>query len=468
MDAGVAYLGGLLWLPRERFDLNILKVGLTFTPANAYNKGVPKLIRAWADKPFHIGVPIHALGDIYSPGFKQIFRDMGVPLRDLRPKTWEKFPVISRVVLDAVRGGDTQERAFRALMTNEAGILVLSCGVGKSVIALHAAAQFQAPFIVVVPDKGIAHQWKGEIERHLIMPNGRPPDIGMVGEGRKQWDRPIVIGIINSLSMVSGTLDQDIRRRFAASVWDECDMLGSHEFGKAAPLFLGRRLGLSATPKRQDGLEELYYLHLGKPIMTDLMQELKPMFYFYQVKAKIDPEDPTFKSYVMPAGVVETSNLFTYLAGVRERTEEIASLIRRAMEAGRKILVLTRRRFMLDQLSELLPEAGVIHGDVKGQLREDRVRGSNVLLAQLRLGYKALNKQELDMLVVCEPVKWEGLFQQIVGRVQRYRPDKPTPIVIFVEDQIGKCIGLCKKLKRLIVTWPADQGGPYTWRHMQS
>lgn len=468
MDAGVAYLGGLLWLPRERFDLNIMKVSLTFTPTHTYSKGQPKPIRAWADKPYHIGVPIYTLGDIYSPEFKQIFRDMGVPLRDLRPKSWEHFPVISRVILDAVKGGDTQQRATDVLLAKEAGILVLSCGSGKTVIALHTAAQFQAPFIIVVPDKGVAHQWMGEIERHLILPNGRPPEIGLVGEGKKQWDRPIVIGIINSLSQMAGTLDLKIRRRFVVSVWDECDMLGAPEFGKAAPLFFGRRWGLSATPEREDGLEGLYYLHIGKPIMVDLRQEMKPMFYFYRVRAKIDPEDPTFKAYVAPAGVIETSNLFTYLAGIRERTEEIAGLVRKAMDAGRKILVLSRRRFMLDQLSELLPEAGVIHGDVKGQLREDRVKGSNVILAQLRLGFRALDKQELDMLVVCEPIKRDAIFQQIVGRLLRYRPDKPTPIVIFVEDRISKCIGMCRRLKRLIENWPEEKGGPFAkWRVME-
>ena len=468
MDSGVAYLGGLLWLPRERFDVNILKVSLTFTPIHTFHKGQPKPIKAWADKPHHIGVPIYTLGDIYSPKFKQIFKDMGVPLRDLRPKSWENFPVVSRVVLDAIEGGDTQKRAVDALLENESGILVLACGKGKTVISLHAAAQFQAPFVIAVPDKGVAHQWMEEIERHLIMPNGRPPEVGLVGEGKKQWDRPIVIGIINSLAQLASTLDPKIRRRFAVSIWDECDMLGAPEFGKAAPLFFGRRWGLSATPEREDGLESLYYLHIGKPILIDLRQQMKPMFYFYRVKSRINTEDPTFKAYVAPAGIIETSNLFTYLAGIRERTEEIASLVRKAMEAGRKILVLSRRRFMLDQLAELLPEAGVVHGDVKGQLRVDRIKNSDVLLAQLRLGFRALDKQELDMLIVCEPIKREAIFQQIVGRLLRVRQGKPTPIVIFVEDQIGKCIGMCRRLKRMIETWPEEKGGPFgKWRVME-
>jgi hypothetical protein len=126
---------------------------------------------------------------------------------------------------------------------------------------------------------------------------------------------------------------------------------------------------------------------------------------------------------------------------------------------------LSRRLFLLEQLRDALPEAGYVWSGVSGRKREDIIKTKDIILCQMRLGERALNKPELDMLLVCEPVKRDAVFQQIVGRVQRHREGKPTPLVIFVEDQVGPCLGMCTVLKRHIKTWPAEKGGPFDWRY---
>jgi hypothetical protein len=85
----------------------------------------------------------------------------------------------------------------------------------------------------------------------------------------------------------------------------------------------------------------------------------------------------------------------------------------------------------------------------------------------MTLGEKGMDKPELDMMIVCEPLKRAAVFQQLTGRTQRERPGKQIPIVVFVEDPIGPCIAMCRVLKRYIKKWPADRGGPYDWRYIE-
>lgn len=461
MHPGVAYISSLLWLPREMVDVRQTKAVLTFTPISTH--GRPKTILAWRETPTHIAVPLYYWGDIYSPDFRRKFVDARVPLKDIRPTQWEEVGVFSKIKLDALRNDTIQSQAYRLLMKSESGILVLSCGSGKTVIALHTAAQFKHPFLVVVYSSGLAQQWIGEINRHLTTSLGKPPTVGLVGEGKNEWTKPIVVGSINTISDHYKDLPEEIRNRFFAVIYDEGDILGAAEFGKAAAMFPGRRWVLSATPKRADGLEEMYYLHVGKPIMTYLRQELKPAFFFYKTSTVIGEEDPYYRANVAPNGVVDIASLYSYLGSNLSRCQEIAALIQEGIKAGRKILVLSRGLAVLRTLKRYLPKAAFIHGGVCGEDRERMVRGCDVILSQMRLGEKALNKPNLDMIILCHPVKRKETLQQIMGRELRALPDKSQPVFVIIEDNVGPCIGMCRKLKKMITSWPVEEGGPYGW-----
>lgn len=469
-DHRTAYLSGLLWLPRLSFDSRTLKSRLTFTPISSYSgpaRAKPKIIQAWAETSSHIGVPWFTEGPPWGQHFLDKLKMAQVPLVDLRPTKFDSTGITSRVVLDTIREGDRQQRSVEALLNNPAGILALACGAGKSVIALHAAAQFDAPFIVIVDNKGLQMQWVKEIKLHLQDSRGNPPDVGLVGDGKKEWDKPVVVALIQTLARKGASIPKNIRDRFAVAIYDETAVLGAPEFSKAAPLFSGRRWGLSATPARADGLEALYYKHLGPILIKDLQQDLQPLFYFYRVNWEVDKTDPSYRAYVERNGQTDVNALFTYLASKNQRAKEIADIIKAGKAANRKILILSRRLMLLETLSRMIPEAGVINGAVTGSLREHRTRTCDIILAQLRLGERALDKAELDMIIVCEPMKRKEMFQQVVGRALRVRPGKPTPIVVFIEDNIGACIGMCRGLKRLIRQWPEEQGGPYKWRYYE-
>ena len=84
-----------------------------------------------------------------------------------------------------------------------------------------------------------------------------------------------------------------------------------------------------------------------------------------------------------------------------------------------------------------------------------------MLFAITKYGREGLDAPDLDTVITCEPISSKNNIQQFMGRVLRVRPGKKSPMVIFLEDNIGIIIGMCRKIRNLLKEWPVEDGGPY-------
>ena len=131
------------------------------------------------------------------------------------------------------------------------GIISLRCGGGKTVLALHILYRLKKKAIVVVHKDFLMTQWKDRISEFL--PNAR---IGKIQQNTIDIkDKDIVLAMVQSLSMKE--YEEDTFQSFGLAIFDECHHLGAEVFskcmGKVASKYM---LGLSATPKRKDGLSK--------------------------------------------------------------------------------------------------------------------------------------------------------------------------------------------------------------------
>ena len=107
--------------------------------------------------------------------------------------------------------------------------------------------------------------------------------------------------------------------------------------------------------------------------------------------------------------------------------------------------------------------AGLMIAKVKPSVRMQMLKDKQTVFAIYRYGLEGLDNADLDTLIACEPMTGKNAIQQFVGRVLRPRPIKKEPLVQFLEDDIGPMIGMCKKVRHLLRSWPADEGGPYEY-----
>lgn len=231
------------------------------------------------------------------------------------------------------------------------GIVVHNCGKGKTVIALEAIARLQTPALIIVDNMQLLSQWLRAIQKFLDVPGG----VGLVGDGEFDWEgRFIVLATYQTLAAKIGSMDlpDKFRRWFGVGFYDEAHHVNAPTFSRSADLIFERRYGLTATPKRDDGLHVIHEFHFGSSFFRDLKQELRPRIYFYWTGLELDMTDPTTVANTHTvAGELNLSMLAVWFGQWQQRLQTILMQVRAAYKEGRKILVLSNS---IDELINLL------------------------------------------------------------------------------------------------------------------
>jgi DNA excision repair protein ERCC-3 len=149
---------------------------------------------------------------------------------------------------------DYQEGAWETFLEKGAIGVYWPPGTGKTFLALYACAHLRGKKIVVVPSRTLVEQWQERI-RNFIKPFdrlGTGPDVEVLTY--QSWSK--------------------LRRRMKKRNWepptlvifDECHRLPATTFSKFSTLPMKYRMGLSATPYREDGRTDYIFALSGFPV----------------------------------------------------------------------------------------------------------------------------------------------------------------------------------------------------------
>lgn len=158
-----------------------------------------------------------------------------------------------------------QAEALRAWERHQGrGVVVLPTGSGKTYVATMAMDRRPRATLVVVPTLDLMNQWYDLLEAAFAQP------IGIVGGGYHE------ICDITVTTYDSAHIHMDrLGNRFGLVVFDECHHLPSESYAMAARACLAPfRLGLTATPERNDGGEALYGELIGPIVYRKDIDEL--------------------------------------------------------------------------------------------------------------------------------------------------------------------------------------------------
>lgn len=183
---------------------------------------------------------------------------------------------------------DWQQRAVDAWVAGDGdrpfhGTLEIFTGGGKTLLALTgiARASAEAPDLrvaVVVPTEALARQWIASLTRYTDL---QRHEIGLLGAGRKDSldDRRVLVAVLNSASKYLPRMARPHQPLML--IVDECHRAGAPSFSTVLDTPARFRLGLSATPERED-LDEN-----GEPLVFDeqrVGQALGGVVYRFNLK----------------------------------------------------------------------------------------------------------------------------------------------------------------------------------------
>lgn len=450
-DPDKAYIADRLWLPKKKFAGGVgvrpepVKRALEFIVNGKNDRGEPSqvLMRMWDESKNHIICPREFLPAAHYPNYK-------FPFIDLRPH----FQTVEFKDLVTPRD-EEQEKAWRALALNDNGILNLGCGKGKTKLALKKIAQKSTPTLVIVPDGGIMSQWQESIfggGRKDIAPGLRfNGELGIIAGAQFRWACPITLALVTTLWMriEDGAIPEEVFRYFGLIIYDEVHQIGAPKFSLTASPFYGDRIGLTATVKREDGLDPIYRYHLGEPFYSDLTQDMVPRIYFQQTPVRMD-HHPAKRS----GGLTNISVLRTMIGRDLSGNTYRYWCIKSALDAGRKILVLSHSKDQLKLFHAMFPGSALIVAETNRNKRMNILRNSRICFAIAKLGSQGIDDDALDTLFWLTPFRSKIALQQSMGRIQRRLAGKNTPVMTVFEDWfIPPLKRLCTTLKTSFREW---------------
>lgn len=188
-------------------------------------------------------------------------------------------------------------------------------------------------------------------------------------------------------------------------------------------------LGLSATPKRVDGLTKVIEWFLGSIIKNEILSEIeKPTIKFIEAE---------YSSTIVPKfnfkGNLNNANMVNQLVADDARNNQIIKEIILLNKEGRKILVLSGRRGHCEYLAKELIKYNITAGLYLGGMPSQELEKSNeknVILGTYSMVSEAYDNSILDTLIMATGM---GNVQQSIGRILR-KKNKFNPLVIDFTD----------------------------------
>ena len=343
-----------------------------------------------------------------------------------------------------------QCESVQYMVDNDSGILKLNPGEGKTVISIAAICRIGKKAIILMHKDSLVSQWQ---ERFLQHTNIKPEDIGILktDKYKEVIKKPIVIGTVQTMVSMSKkipTLDQEMKdANFGIGVWDECHTTGGAPLFSTSCYYVSAKkcFGLSATPGRSDHNDDVIWMHLGKVFSPEgTTNTLKPRiiqtffdhgamrYHRKYIMSGFPMKDANGKE--IPRRFGFDNNRYTQMLYSKKNNRYIStlkSIIEFCYKNNRNILVICNRIKLLDKMAESFPKDDVgFFLPRSGKTRDEQLK-RRIVFSTPGSSRDGTDNVNLDCLILATPT---GNLIQAIGRVCRYKENKPQPLVFDLVD----------------------------------
>ena len=360
---------------------------------------------------------------------------------------------------------EEQEEAVELMLQHENGILAATTAFGKTVVGAHMIAARKTNTLILVHNTEILKNWVEDLDRFLDIDEELPEYQTKTGRTKK---RKSIIGKLyaghNSMTgivdvaMFSSLGKKDdinpIVQEYGMVIMDEChhgaaqtveDVIGAV---KAKYVY-----GLTATPKRDDGMEKKVYMQFG------------PIRYRYTAKQRAEKQGVAHYIYPRFTRLVSTEKLkiteaYRLVISSELRNQQIINDVIDCIENGRTPLVLSRYKehaaLLYERLKDKADHVFLLQGGgnrkekdkARQKMRSVPENETVILVAIDKYIGEGFNFPRLDTLMLTMPISWEGNVEQYAGRLHR---DYETKREVLIYDYVDSHIRVLEKMyhKRL-------------------
>lgn len=343
-----------------------------------------------------------------------------------------------------------QDAAVRTMTTQDIGILSAATGFGKTVVAAGIIARRKVNTLILFHRRELMDQWRERMQTFHDIPKS---SIGVVGGGKEKRTGKIDIAVIQSLNR-KGEI-KDFVQEYGQVIVDECHHLSAFSFEQVLMRVKAKYLiGLTATPKRQDGQEAIVMMQPGPIRMNIDARALTSMRSFTLTVV------PRYTSFRLPDAMTMLSiqDVYQLLVNDEDRNTMIFDDLLRVLDEGRSPLLLVERtshaEYFEQRLQSFAKNVIFLRGGM-GKIQREAVRAriaaipdheERVFIATGKLIGEGFDDARLDTLFLVHPISWSGTLQQYAGRLHRTHANKSeVKVYDYVDIQVPVLIGMYKK-----------------------
>jgi len=299
---------------------------------------------------------------------------------------------------------DEQQLAINEIVKKDFSLCIAPPGFGKTLIGAKMIELRAVNTLVVVNKNMLLDQW---IQRFIDYFEMDKKDIGFLGKGKNKLNNKLDIATMQSLKN-----NIDLIKDYSFVIVDEAHHIPALTFEKIIKSFSGKYiLGLSATPKRKDGMDPLIFQQLGQ-IAYEVKSKRKQKHLLKVVESKFNSNTDNF------------SELVSLMVSNEYRNHLIVEQIQKYKM--RKILLLTDRIEHIENLELILRSKKIdyisIHGSMsKSEQNENMkaVENSSLVLATTSYFGEGIDFPHLNTIILATPISYYGRLVQYLGRIGR-------------------------------------------------
>ena len=351
-------------------------------------------------------------------------------------------------VLDPKRGQPTAvDRMVRHLKEHSGGILVAPTGVGKTILGYAIGHRLNTTIGVLVYNKQMVKNWVETAEWLFGLSRD---DIGIVQGDRCDLGKSVTIMMVQSL-LSSKPYPEELYSQFGIIVADEVNRFGAPQWNEVMKLFTARyRVGMSADPTRDDGLDKLVSWHFGEIVHKVYIKRPTPDVVQLLYKTSYHVSQYTNSWRRTPSGdpMPDSLKYDKLLAEDAGRNRFLVDEMVKMRKRKRKILIFSRLKDHLKLLksmfearignvldaivdstgsepseeSSYLLDTETLVTLLVGGLKPDQLdvaMSGDVIFCTYAFGRDAMNVPHIDTLVLATP---PGKVLQVIGRLRDKGP----------------------------------------------
>lgn len=357
----------------------------------------------------------------------------------------EISPIESRSYSSNINLYPYQEKAVETAIKWKNGVLVMPCGSGKTQCGLEIIARIGGRALWLTHTQDLLNQSKARAE--AVLNQG---GYGTITAGKVNVGSHITFATVQTLAQQVDIIN--FKDEFDVIIVDEAQHAAGTptkvtQFYKVISRLSARyKIGLTATPKRADGLQTAMFALLGPKIHEVTRMDVAHTTCPVKVQMVETGYVPDYEAVLMGDGTIDYSKVINHMIHDENRYNVVFEFVKQL----HSVMVLGNRVEYLQRMCEDAIAYGKRAVCLSGQGQSKKAKAErkaaleklnndeiDVIFCTYLLAAEGLDIPNLRYVLFSTPEKNEVVVQQASGRVGRKAEGKSFGVVVDFVDDFG-------------------------------